>query len=162
MLKNVHFVSQRQAEAIDGQSSVIVISIHDSSRRPALRSGFRDVLFLCFDDYDQNRDGIDALMEPFSLAQAETLKAWLGKYLDDDTVSDLLVHCHAGISRSAAVAWWAHKKHGLELKTEYPAWHLNRHVLRTLDSAIEPPPLPDNVPAMPYERSTAEVLLLPK
>lgn len=162
MLKNVHFVSQRQAEEIKGLSSVVVVSIHDSSRRPALRSGFRDVLFLCFDDYDQDRDGIDALMEPFSLAQAEMLKVWLEQYLYDDTVSDLLVHCHAGISRSAAVAWWAHKKHGLELKTEYPVWYLNRHVLRTLDSTIELPPLPDNVPAMPHERTTAEVVLLPK
>jgi predicted protein tyrosine phosphatase/alpha/beta superfamily hydrolase len=152
MIKHVHFTSRYQAERVEGRPDVVVISIHDRHARPNLRAGFRDVLRLAFDDYDRDRDGADALMEAFTTEQAETLKAWLEPYLRATMTYTLLVHCHAGISRSAAVAWWAHKAHGLEMKTDYPAWYLNRHVLRTLDSAIAPPPKPDDAPEIPQDR----------
>lgn len=153
MLKRVHFIPLSQAEKLEGRPDVIVISIHDRHYLPNLRSGFRDVLRLHFDDYDRERDGIDALQDSFTPEQAETLKSWLEPYLRANTDFTLLVHCHAGISRSAAVAWWAHKAHGLELKTDFPAWYLNRHVLRTLDPDIAPPPKPDEASLMPQGRA---------
>lgn len=153
MLKNVRFISQHHAERLDGRPDVIVVSIHDRHARPNLRSGFRDVLRLCFDDYDRERDGVDALQEAFSPEHAEALKSWLEPYLRARMGFTLLVHCHAGVSRSAAVAWWAHKAHGLEIRTDFPVWYLNRHVLRIMDPAIAPPLKPDDAPAMPRERA---------
>ena len=135
---------------------MIVVSIHDRHFFPNLRGGSRDVLRLCFDDYDRERDGIDALKDSFTPEQAETLKSWLEPYLRANTDFTLLVHCHAGISRSAAVAWWAHKTHGLELKTDFPAWYLNRNVLRTLDPDIDPPLKPDDAPTMPITQRAFE------
>lgn len=51
------------------------------------------------------------------------------------------------------MAWWAHKAYGLELKTDYPTCYLNRHVLRTLDPGIAPPPKPDDASEIPTDRS---------
>lgn len=154
MLKSVHFIPLYQAEKLEGKPDVIVISIHDRHYRPNLRSGFRDVLRLHFDDYDRERDGNDALQDSFTPEQAGVLKSWLEPYLRAKTDFTLLVHCHAGISRSAAVAWWAHKAHGLELRTTYPSWYLNSHVLRVLDPSIAPPTKPDDAPAMPQDRAS--------
>jgi predicted esterase len=153
MIKDIHFTSQYHAERIDGLPGVIVVSIHDRHCQPKLRSGFRDVLRLAFDDYDPERDGMDALMDTFSAEQAETLKSWLEPYLRANTTYTLLIHCYAGISRSAAVAYWAHKTHGLELKTDYPTFYLNRHVLRTLDPEIKAPPKSDDAPKIPKDRT---------
>lgn len=153
MLTHVHFISQHHAERLEGRPDVIVVSIHDRHTRPNLRSGFRDVLRLSFDDYDCQRDGADPLQEAFTPEHAETLKSWLEPYLRAGMNFTLLVHCYAGISRSAAVAWWAHKTHALEIRTRYPLWYLNRHVLRMLDPAIAPPSKPDAEPAAPRDRA---------
>lgn len=153
MINEVHFSSRYHAERVEGRVDTIVVSIHDRHAKANLRSGFRDVLYLAFDDYDRERDGADALMEPFTAEQAETLKSWIEAYLRASTRFKLLVHCHAGISRSAAVAWWAHKALGIELKTDYPTCYLNRHVLRTLDAKVAPPAKPDEAPEIPKDRS---------
>lgn len=154
MLKSVHFIPLNLAEKLEGRPDVIVISIHDRHFRPNLRSGFRDVLHLDFDDYDSERDGLDPAQDTFTPEQAESLKSWLEPYLRADRDFTLLVHCHAGISRSAAVAWWAHKAHGVELATEFPVWYLNNHVLRVLDPGIATPLKPADAPAMPRERAS--------
>lgn len=152
MLKQVHFISQRQAEKLEGRPDVVVVSIHTRQYPTKLHSGFRDVLHLSFDDYDPQRDGMDALQEKFRPEHAISLKSWLEPYLHPTPNLHLVVHCYAGISRSAAVAWWAHKAHGPDLETTYPAWYLNRHVLRTLDPHIDPPERPVDAPAMPPTR----------
>jgi predicted protein tyrosine phosphatase/predicted esterase len=153
MILEVHFASRYQAERVEGRLDTIVVSIHDRHSKANLRSGFRDVLYLAFDDYDRDRDGTDALMEPFTAEQADTLKHWLETYLRAGTHYKLLIHCNAGISRSAAVAYWAQRTFDLDLKTDYPTYYLNRHVLRTLDPKIEPPPIPADAPNPPRDRS---------
>ena len=153
MLKHVHFVSQQQAEKIEGRSDIVVVSIHTRFCLPNLHPGFCDVLDMSFDDHDPQRDGMDALQEKFNIEHAKALKSWLEPYLRQNSNFQLVVHCFAAISRSAAVAWWAHKVHGPNLVTAYPAWYLNRHVLRILDPSIDPPVRPTDAPAMPPMRN---------
>lgn len=153
MIRELHFASRHHAERVDGRLDTIVISIHDHDSKANLRSGFRDVLYLAFDDYDRERDGLDASMEPFTPEQADTLKHWLEAYLRAGSHYKLLIHCYAGISRSAAVAYWAQRTYSLDLKTDYPTYYLNRHVLRTLDPTIEPPPIPADAPKQPRDRT---------
>jgi predicted protein tyrosine phosphatase/predicted alpha/beta-hydrolase family hydrolase len=153
MIDEVHFSSRYHAERVEGRLDTIVVSIHDRHAKPSLRSGFRDVLYLAFDDYDRERDGADALMEPFTADQADTLKHWLETYLRAASSYKLLIHCHAGISRSAAIAYWAQRTYELDLKTDYPTYYLNRHVLKTLNPKIEPPQIPADAPMPPRDRS---------
>jgi len=152
MFRNVYFLSQRQAEKIEGRKDIIVVSIHALHRPPRLLGSFADVLHLSFDDHDPERDGMDALQEKFSVKHADALKSWLEPYLQAHDTFHLLVHCHAGISRSAAIAWWMHHAYGAKLRTTYPPWYLNRHVLRVLDRTIKPPPMPVDAPQMPPPR----------
>lgn len=128
---------------------MIVVSIHTRHSLPNLHRGFYDVLDMSFDDHDPQRDGMDALQEKFNAEHAKTLKSWLEPYLRAISNFQLVVHCYAGISLYAAVAWWAHKVHGPDLVTAYPAWYLNRHVLRTLDPDINPPVRPSDAPEIP-------------
>ena len=66
MIKDIHFTSQYHAERVEGRLDTIVVSIHHRHARANLRGGFRDVLYLAFDDYDRERNGMDALMGAFS------------------------------------------------------------------------------------------------
>ncbi len=156
MLKQIYFVPLLHAERIEGRPNIIVVSIHDRHYRPNLRDGFGGVLSLKFDDYDPDLDGITRDRDVFSHDQADTLHAWIETYASSATPFTLLVHCYGGISRSAAVAWWAYRTYqhcGLELKTDYPLWYLNRHVLRVLDSNIQAPRKPDDASVIPPDRS---------
>jgi hypothetical protein len=148
MLQRVAFVSVYQARKLAGRSDTAVISIHDRHFSPALRAGFADVLTLEFDDHDDDRDGRDALADKFTPEQAARLRAWVTRIREEDRARGLLVHCNAGISRSAAVAWWVHREFEVPLCTRFPAHHLNRHVLRLLNPGIAPPPLPDGAPGL--------------
>lgn len=90
-------------------------------------------LALSFDDTETPGNGL--LM--FDVAQANTLLAALDTWMTDD--GTLLVHCEAGMSRSAAVAQWLADHYGYRLDL-HPAGigttaHLNRHVYRTLSAA---------------------------
>lgn len=148
MIHSIHFLSQRQAEKIVGRPDLILVSIRTRHSAPRLHGAFGGMLPLCFDDYDPDQDGPDSAQDTFSPEQAEELKQWLVPYLRSEEVFTLLVHCHAGVSRSAAVAWWAHQSHGIPLATTFTAGYLNRHVLRTLDPKLVPPPLPPQAPRL--------------
>lgn len=59
--------------------------------------------------------------------------------VDMDRHHDILVHCQAGMSRSAAVARWISDNHDYELIIHPEGvgtdMHYNRHIYRTLDAA---------------------------
>lgn len=155
MLKRLYFLSLFQTERIDGRADTIVISIRDRHFKARLREGFGDVLSLYFDDYEF--DGIsDRPVDIFTPAHANALRNWLQRYSEANDEFTVLVHCHAGISRSAAIAWWiyqSYQEHGLVLKTTYPFWYLNRDVLRVLDPNMSAPQKPDEAPTFPPDRS---------
>ena len=48
-------------------------------------------------------------------------------------VEGVIVHCRAGISRSAAVAKWIAEAYGIKFNHEYP--HYNKHVYKLLVEA---------------------------
>jgi predicted protein tyrosine phosphatase len=146
MLGRVAFVSLHQAERLPGRAATLVVSIRDPRYRPALSPGFADVLPLDFDDHDDARDGLDALKRKFDSGHAMALRAWIEARRGDAATYDVLVHCRAGMSRSAAVAWWLHREFGMDLTTRFPAYRLNRHVLRTLNPALDPPGVPAGAP----------------
>jgi predicted protein tyrosine phosphatase len=148
MLGRVAFVSLNQVQALAGRGDTLVVSIRDARYTPVLDPGFADVLPLEFDDHDDDRDGLDAIKRKFDAGHSEVLRAWLAARAEAPEVYDLLVHCRAGMSRSAAIAWWVHREFDVPLTTRFPAYHLNRHVLRTLNPRLVPPEVPADAPGL--------------
>jgi len=128
-LKNVIFTGRDQAEASVGWSHWAVISI--SGLNPAvLKEGWHSLLRLEFDD-------IDVEEEPYILfceSQAEKIIDFVEKARDSQKVEGILVHCQAGISRSAAVAKWIAERYQLPFPSKYMLY--NKHVYRVLRSAM--------------------------
>lgn len=147
MLKEIHFVSYQQFLALQGRADTIAISITDRLYEGTVAEGYHDVLRLQFADYDPVRDTPLTCQHPFTPVHAALVREWITVHHAAAVPLILLVHCWAGISRSAAIAWWAHQKFGAALKTRYPAYHLNRFVLHQLDGAMAAPPIPAGSPS---------------
>ena len=99
MIREVEFMSQARAEHFKPLAREGVISITGSGYpRAKLRKGWTRVLKMVFDDVE--RPGYGAT--PFDMDHAEVILGWLDAV--QDRVDRIFVHCHAGRSRSAAVA----------------------------------------------------------
>jgi predicted protein tyrosine phosphatase len=142
-LKNTNFFSKRMAEMVndpDGRASRVLISITtpaipDSITRfcaPAVLhdESWKDVLRLQFDDVDPGHmnPGQTRYYRLFNNDDAIAILKFLKKH-QDDTV-DALVHCEAGISRSAAVSKFIAHIYNLSFPEQYSIY--NKHVFSTL------------------------------
>jgi predicted protein tyrosine phosphatase len=92
--------SRKQMEAtISLDVSHVVISITDPDKPLArIRSQPKDILRLQFYDVDEPHDAY----YPIDVSDAKRIVAFVGKWWD--LADYLIVHCEAGISRSAGVA----------------------------------------------------------
>lgn len=128
-LKNVVFTGRDQAEASPAWPHWAVISI--SGMNPAvLKDGWHSVLRLEFDD-------IDVEEEPyiiFNELHAEQIIDFVTEACDSHEVEGILIHCQAGISRSAAVAKWIAERYELPFPDKYMLF--NKHVYRVLRSTM--------------------------
>ena len=123
-MKQVIFKSRKEAEASQPSLEWAVISINglDPAR---LQAGWLEVLRVEFDD-------VDVAEEPhilFSDYEARQIEQFVAR-VNDKGVEGILVHCNAGISRSAAVAKWIAEKHDLPFPAGYMLY--NKHVYRVL------------------------------
>lgn len=136
MLKSVEFMSLKSMKSLQPNGSVAVISIHDSSTIKGLPAylGFLDVLRLDMLDVceehaglapgtwpdepsiEQHSEycGIDENSAP-SLSHALAIRAFVDQLHARVDELDLVVHCSAGVSRSAAVALWTSERFGVKL-----------------------------------------------
>lgn len=126
MLKHVIFTSQQSACSRLAWNNWAVISITDVGADDArLQQGWHDILRLGFDDIHHEEYGY-IICEAF---HARAIIAFVER-CNDEKVEGILVHCYAGISRSAAVAKWISERHGLTFPAEYDQY--NKHVYTTL------------------------------
>lgn len=100
MIDKIIFISQKQIESIlDGWGNWAVISITDS--QPAnLSDGWSRTLRLTFDDISASELDHHLMTDAEAFAVVDFVRN-----LPADT-EGILVHCVAGVSRSAAVAKW--------------------------------------------------------
>lgn len=127
-MKRVTFVPRHVAERICGEYD-FTISIMPPGEHADITGDF---LSVNFDDTELACAGLVM----FDIETAHRIMD-VDTYVDDD--GSLLVHCEAGMSRSAAVAKWFADRYDYTL-TMHPegigtAAHYNRHVYRTLDAA---------------------------
>lgn len=156
MFREVVFLSLDKFKRIRPSTGVAVISILDQDeglRRPRL-AGFRDVLVMDFEDtYEERKlaaagawpdNPTDEEHQRFAqgrgeriptLADAERIVAFLAKHRHSPESLQLLVHCHQGVSRSAAVALWTSVNFRVPLGTSFSTDHANPRLLRLMDKA---------------------------
>jgi predicted protein tyrosine phosphatase len=136
MLKSVEFMSLESMNALQPNKAVAVISIHDSATVRDLPSfaGFLDVLQLNMLDVCEENAGqspgawadepsLEQHLEycgiPENFAPSLSHSLEVRNYVDSvharTEVLHLVVHCSAGVSRSAAIAWWTSERFGVKL-----------------------------------------------
>ena len=125
-LRKVVFVSRQDAEDKYGSMNWAVISISDPFHYPAmLKSGWHDVLRLEFHDIEE--ESKPRIL--FSVQDAHSIVVFVDQ-VNACECDGILVHCKAGISRSAAIAKWIAKKYHLPFNHNYSQY--NRHMYTTL------------------------------
>ena len=108
MIREVDFMSQARAENCRPLAREAIISITGSNHHKArLRKGWTRVLRLVFDDVEKLIFGA----AHFDKDHAEEILRWLDEV--EGKVDKVFVHCHAGRSRSAAVAKFIAEKYDL-------------------------------------------------
>lgn len=132
MLKQVQFCSRKDIEAMPARHNWAVISITEpvSAFGPArLREGWQLVLRLEFHDIDVDE-------EPYVMMTEEMAKHIVDFVRDmAQEVEGFLVHCNAGVSRSAAVAMWIAEEFDLPFNRSYQLH--NKHVYKMLREAAQ-------------------------
>jgi predicted protein tyrosine phosphatase len=126
MICNVSFVSQAVACSLSPDDRLAVVSVTEPGFGQApLQAGWRDVLRLSFHDIDIAVVGYLLFAEE----QADAVIDWLTGV--EDRVDGIVVHCVAGISRSAAVAKFVADRYAIE-GFDHSYLRYNRHVYRVL------------------------------
>jgi predicted protein tyrosine phosphatase len=127
-IKHVIFASQHSACERPAWRNWAVISITDLNFADApLQEDWLDVLRLKFDDISEmDHDGYVRMDE----LQAHAIIEFARRMHEDERCEGILVHCWAGVSRSAAVAKWISEKYGLPFPKDYE--YANQHVYKLL------------------------------
>lgn len=125
-----HFYPHGLEEFASRTDSYAVISIQDTSAggfgiRFTESECCRDVLTLYFDDIERETEG--AVL--FSPEQADSI---IGFILNNRSADTLLIHCHAGQSRSRAVGAFAAEMLGASSEKYFADGDPNIHVYRLL------------------------------
>ncbi len=132
MLRSVMFCGRAEAKAEIPRQDWAVISIGEWGSDPAeLQEGWHSILRLEFHD-------IDAELEPYDLfseVQARRIIQFVKEI--EPEVSGILVHCRAGISRSAAVAKWIAETYGLRFPESYSLYNKHVYKMLSLQSSCE-------------------------
>ena len=112
MFKNIDFFSRMNMLGLVGTKKEIVISITNPQMENAkICSGFKDVLFLKFDNISSLTGGGIR----FSTKQAQEIIDFVKKYESDDSIESIYVNCMLGESRSAAVASYLSMMYNIKL-----------------------------------------------
>jgi predicted protein tyrosine phosphatase len=116
-------LSWAAAEAYEPQGVELCISIQDPDATPArLAPGFAAVLRLAFHDVEAARAAPEDVL--FAAEHAAAVLAFVAQW---PGVERIVVHCHAGVSRSPAIALGLCDALGLSwsaaLEGAYPYWN---------------------------------------
>ena len=110
MVKSVEFCPEFYAVKLDPVRfpNTAMLSITTPNMTAPLKEGWEHLLRVAFDDCEtvlpilDVKTGVSTDSVPFSEEMAESIIRFLKKL--PTTVDHLIIHCHAGISRSASVS----------------------------------------------------------
>jgi hypothetical protein len=147
MIRSVDFISRLKAESLAARNDLAVISITEPEADPALLLCPEDrILRLVFHDVDPGGE-TETRWTLFDPAHAEQVLGFVRRVHADPQEFDLVIHCRAGISRSAALALFAAADTGCDFPRKPFAGLANKHVLTTLETMTGTPlPRPRALP----------------
>lgn len=120
MIRRVSFTNEYIAKRMTPIPNIGLISISSPSSKFTLcelKPGWEHVLHLRFYDIDKDQGP----WKTISIHQVEMLVRWIEELQGE--VDGVLVHCEAGISRSAAVAKFISDAYGADLKKAHPLYN---------------------------------------
>ena len=133
MIRSVDFISRLKAEALQARNDLAVISISEPEADPAMLSCHEDrILRLTFHDVDPGGETATH-WTLFNPSHAEEVVRFVRLLHADPQDIDMVVHCRAGISRSAALALFVAADTECEFPRKPFAGLANKHVLTTLE-----------------------------
>lgn len=135
MLNRVMFVGRYTAENCGPWNDFAMISIGEpaaSEGDPVIPDGWHDVLRLSFHDVVPNQN-IDNAYTLMTADDADKIVSFVRKVAPD--VQGIIVHCRAGISRSAAVVKWISHEYKIPFNKSYSKY--NDYVWRLMVVAGE-------------------------
>jgi predicted protein tyrosine phosphatase len=130
----VEFCSRINAECRTPDARWALISLNEPDAWDGLARiapGWHSVLQLSFHDVTPESHGLDALITFFSEEDARQVVDFVRRVAQE--VDGILVHCRAGVSRSAAVAKWISGEYRIPFDRHYK--HFNKHVYQLLIAA---------------------------
>lgn len=134
MIRSVDFISRLKAESLSARNDMAVISITEPEADPAALSCQEDrILRLVFHDVDPGSK-TETCWTLFDPAHAEQVLRFVRRVHADPQEFDLVIHCRAGISRSAALALFASADTGCEFPRKPFAGLANKYMLTTLEN----------------------------
>lgn len=134
MIRSVDFISRVKAESLPARDDLAVISISEPEADPAILSCQEDmILRLAFHDVDPGAETANSwtLFDP---SHADRVMRFVRRIHADPQDVDLVIHCRAGISRSAALALFVAADTGCEFPRKPFAGLANQHILTTLEN----------------------------
>lgn len=136
MIKSIEYLSLKDALEFEPQVPTIAISILSPDRNAAtLHPQIDPVLRLYFED-TTGKEGTTPGPGIFNTDQAREILDFIRHHRDKQESCHLLVHCEAGISRSAAVAVFAASECSIPLTGQFA--FLNPWVLSVLVKTAYP------------------------
>lgn len=129
MIKKVNYISRNMAEKIEPKidDKASIISINSDDNLAKLNDGWINKLFIVFGDIDKEYPEYPNI-KLFDKKQACEIIRFIEKVYDNSEF--LIVHCDAGVSRSAAVAKFIAELYNLPFNHNYPLY--NKHIYRLL------------------------------
>ncbi|MBE0615338.1 MAG: dual specificity protein phosphatase family protein [Burkholderiales bacterium] len=121
------FISKSDAQQMAASDKIAVISVTGPLGIPPTLNGFYRVLPLEFEDTPQAN-----AIWAFNRTHATAIINFVGELHRDSKLIDLIVHCRAGISRSAAIATYVAEKTDCEFPRREWAGGANRLILQLL------------------------------
>lgn len=129
--RKVIFINKHQAEILDPPENSVIISVNDSRETESdLKDGWSRALRYYFIDDTYNEDslrfaGINykyIYSAYFDADIAHTMRSDIAECIDKGT-SIFIIHCHAGRSRSAAIAKYIHETYGFSAGNDVAQLH---------------------------------------